>query len=471
MVDNQLKSYSFLSQTRVRLLGPEGLVVGDSGDPREVRKQASITLGMEIGGLSQSFTREVDEGSRETRFSSELLIQGTTAAGDEEAVHVVENVVVTGNVPGEAKNILEGAENLAGGSTFAGQIGFGFVPEPPLGDHRSGQVLLHAVTGPFGRVLGSLELSEGPAIGRGIVNTVTWVWAVSGGIAVLVAVSVGWYISRRLTSPLLNLTRVATSMAGGDLSTRAGVSRRDELGELATSFNEMASRVEDTVQTLRRFVADAAHQIHTPLTALGTDLELLAREGDDTDPQALVERARTEVKRLAALSDGLLDLSRIQTASADPEHTSISLGELVQEASEIYASQAEQAGVSFSLDLPEESVIMRGAESRLRQALGNLLDNAIKFTPEGGQVSVSLWKEGEWASLGVYDTGIGIPEADLPNLFERFHRGRNAAAYAGNGLGLAIVKAIVEGHDGQVWADSTPHGARFYVRVPLKPPP
>jgi signal transduction histidine kinase len=110
-------------------------------------------------------------------------------------------------------------------------------------------------------------------------------------------------------------------------------------------------------------------------------------------------------------------------------------------------------------------VTVWGDEARLRRALDNLLDNAIKFTPEGGAVSVRLYQEGKWVEVAVEDTGIGIPEDDLPHLFSRFHRGRNTITYPGNGLGLAIVKAIAEAHKGQVTAENTGQGARFALRL------
>ena len=141
---------------------------------------------------------------------------------------------------------------------------------------------------------GYVELSEGPAIGREILTSVAWGWAGSSAVAVLIAAGVGWLISRRLSIPLLALTGATSRMAEGELSTRAQVVRKDELGQLATSFNEMAARVENTVVTLRRFVADAAHELHTPLTALRTNLDLMVRDGESTDRRGLVERAQVE---------------------------------------------------------------------------------------------------------------------------------------------------------------------------------
>jgi two-component system sensor histidine kinase MprB len=229
----------------------------------------------------------------------------------------------------------------------------------------------------------------------------------------------------------------------------------------------MADRVEATVATLRRFVGDAAHELHTPLTALRTDLELVADTDDPAARLDLLDRAQAQVTRLATLTSGLLDLSRIEAEAARPKRQPIDLAGLVQELSEVYASRAEQAGIAFSLDAPDGPVTVQGNEEQLRRALGNLLDNAIKFTPAGGQVGVALRRADTAIELQVEDSGIGVPEDDLPQLFGRFHRGRNASTYPGNGVGLAIVRAIVETHGGSVTAENLAQGARFSLRLPV----
>jgi two-component system OmpR family sensor kinase len=285
---------------------------------------------------------------------------------------------------------------------------------------------------------------------------------------VLLAAGVGWLISRQLSAPLLALTEVTASMAAGNLSVRAEVKRDAprEVGLLAGSFNEMAEQVEETVLTLRRFVADAAHELHTPLTALRTNLELGSAEAN---PQPFINRAQTQVERLETLTRDLLDLSRLETGASQTNFGPVNLNPLVQEVGELYASRAEQMGLTFSLELPEQPLAVSGNEAHLRRALSNLLDNALKFTSEGGSVWLGLrpLPAQNWAELWVEDTGLGIPATDVPQLFSRFHRGRNATAYPGSGLGLAIVKAITEGHGGQVAVENRLTGACFQVRLPL----
>ncbi|HEC35730.1 MAG TPA: HAMP domain-containing histidine kinase, partial [Anaerolineae bacterium] len=148
-------------------------------------------------------------------------------------------------------------------------------------------------------------------------------------------------------------------------------------------------------------------------------------------------------------------------------HEPLDLAALVRRVSEVYASRAEQAGITFALDLPETPVTVSGNADQLCRAIGNLLDNAIKFTPARGSVTLGLRQDEGEATLWVQDSGIGIPEEDLPHLFERFHRGRNATAYPGSGLGLAIVKAIVEAHGGRVRGENVEQGARFTVWLPV----
>ena len=348
--------------------------------------------------------------------------------------------------------------------------GFGFNPEVASDGRRSRQVVRHPFHNEAGDLLGYVELSEGPAYGRQILESVAWGWAIAGSVAVVLAAGVGWLASRRLSGPLVSLTSITARMAEGDLSARADVVGQDELGSLAQSFNEMAGRVEETVVTLRRFASDAAHELCTPLTALRTDLELAANGKTSAERRALVDRALIQLARLEALTKSLLELARIESSvSKDPDGP-VDLGALAREASEPYASQAEQAGLSFHLDLGPEPLVTQGNASQLRRALGNLLDNALKFTPVGGAVRVGTRRDGEWAVLWVENTGIGVPPDDLPYLFGRFHRGRNATDHPGSGLGLAIVKSIVEGHRGQAEAENTSHGARFSLRLPAHDP-
>ena len=315
-----------------------------------------------------------------------------------------------------------------------------------------------------GNPLGMLVLSEGPAFGRSILRSVAWGWAFAGLLAVLLAALLGWDMSRRISAPILALTEVTARMAQGDLSSRANVKSRDEFGQLAHSFNEMAEQVGATITTLHRFVADAAHELYTPLTALYADLDLAAQEQDAAAQIGFVQRAQASVLRLKSLTNKLLALSRLE-AQADTEPTEpLDLTGLLRQTAELYASQAEQADLGFSLQVPDEAVYIRAHMPQMQVALDNLFDNACKFTPSGGNVTIQLQQPGAQVQLAVTDTGIGIPPDDLPHLFNRFRRSRNATNYPGSGLGLAIVKAIIEQQGGQVMVENTTSGTRFTLQ-------
>jgi len=164
----------------------------------------------------------------------------------------------------------------------------------------------------------------------------------------------------------------------------------------------------------------------------------------------------------------LLDLSRIEAAESKSNFAPVDFAQLVREIGEQFASQAEQTEREFKLSLVDEPVIVMGRQDQLRQVLINLLENALKFTPKDGLISVSLERSENEVTLIVRDTGIGIPPEDLPHLFERFHRGRNVSEYAGNGLGLAIVKAIVSAQSGSVTVQSEPRqGTLVTISLPV----
>jgi signal transduction histidine kinase len=327
-------------------------------------------------------------------------------------------------------------------------------------------MVLYPVREPGGTLHGYIELSNGPAYGRDVLTSVIWGWAIASGVAVVLAAGTGWLISRRLSAPLLALTITTARMAAGDLSTRTSIRRDDEVGTLAQTFNEMADQVEETVVALRRFVADAAHELNTPLTALRTNLELSLHESELPSQTAFLERAQLQVVRLENLTGDLLDLSRLEANADRTGQQAVDLSSLLRAATEPYASRAEQANLNFQLIQPTSAVIIHGDEDQLRRALSNLLDNALKFTPEGGRITVGLQVNDQTAQVWIEDTGIGIPPEDLPQLFSRFHRGRNTAAYPGSGLGLAIVKAIADHHQGRVEVVSTPGGTRFNLWLP-----
>jgi signal transduction histidine kinase len=429
------------ADVRVRLLDADGGLLADSGDPRDrpmLRLQPGIPLA--DGGL--------DSRVREPRRESGVVDDST----DPLAYYGPVSVTLYGltvRLPGTG--ILHTLGLGTGQSTDVRSSHAARVP-----------VLSANASNPVGWV----EVTAGPSYGRPIVTVVAWAWVLASSVAVMLSAAIGWLASRRITHPISSLTSVTSRMAGGDLAARAPVASGDEIGTLAASFNSMAERVEETVAVLRRFVGDAAHEIHTPLTALRANLAL-AMDGDDPGHHRLfLERVRDQARRMEELTNDLLDLSQLETGPIEIRRLPLDLAAAVREVSEVYASRAEQAGITFCMDLPNWPVTILGDESQVRRALANLLDNAVKFTPTDGTVRVGLASNGALVEVSVADSGIGIPPEDLPNLFSRFRRGRNASAFPGSGLGLAIVKAIMEYHGGQVLARSLDPGTVFTLSWP-----
>ncbi len=445
-LQSQVEGYAFLTQTRVRLLDADGRPLADS-EEHDQNTVATLSIQVDVGGVTQAFSQTLEEGSPNISYRSAIVVEGGGS-----------KLVTDDRVRGSATLVSEAP-------VVATPYGFGLGWSASASQPRSSQRAVWPVEPPGEeRSLGYVELSQGPAYGREVVARVAWGWAIASVLSVLLAGAAGVWISRRLSQPVLDLAAVTLRMVEGDLAARADLKRKDELGTLGLAFNEMARRVEETILALRQFVSDAAHELQTPLTVLHSDLDLIRARLTDPEQFERIDRARSQVARLEAVSSGLLELSRVEAGTGARQP--LSLNKIVAESCELAASRAEQAGLAFSLELPQVEVILIGDETQLRRALDNLLDNALKFNRESGSVEIRLQIEGDWAVIRVVDSGIGIPTNDLPHLFRRFHRGRNAADYPGSGLGLAIVKAIIEGHAGTVTLESGSQGTTACVHLP-----
>ena len=490
---NHLSLLAFLSQTRISLLDPQGKqmrtfdYIGESNpkavlsavtlpnpkDGTAVDQANQLEILKAAGGVNGPVTITTN-GSDSGLIGLQFFQAGAAASGSatfsQDSGDGSAATLKIISIPGTAAADLQSNNVILSQIPAVGTM-YGFdlqgdvaaVPAP-----RSDQVFRQAITAADGTLLGSVELSDGPTYGLDIVTKVASGWLIASLVGLLIAVLAGWWISRRINAPILVLTASTQRMAEGDLSTRAVLQDRDEFGALAASFNTMAGRVEETVAALRRFVADAAHELQTPLTALRTNLELASGQNDTASQVAYLEIAQLQVERLNHLVRDLLDLSRLESGVAAGQPAPLDLAAFARLVSEPYAAQAEQAGIELAVQFPDGPVTVTADEAQLQHALGNLLDNALKFTPPGGTVTLSITREEGWACLRVADTGIGIPPDDLPGLFERFHRGRNAASYPGSGLGLAIVRAIAQSNSGKVSAENTPQGACFRLCLPEK---
>ncbi|MBI5305070.1 MAG: HAMP domain-containing protein [Chloroflexi bacterium] len=301
-------------------------------------------------------------------------------------------------------------------------------------------------------------------------------------LAGLVTVVVSLWFANVLTKPISRLRQASVALAQGDLKQRVPVSGPEELRNLATSFNLMADRLARVMQDQRAFVANAAHEFRTPLTNIRLRAEAL-REGAKDDP-AVADRflmdIEDEIARLTRLVDELLDLSRLESGLVESRRAPVALQDIARAVIGEYAARAEKAGVALKFDAPHALPQVNADTDQVWRVFINLVDNAIKFTPHGGNVRVELtaapnasfrqWLGPEhWVVASVCDTGIGIPVEDLPRIFDRFYRSDKARARAtgGAGLGLAIVKSIVDAHAGKIWAESEPgKGTQIHVALP-----
>lgn len=449
-VQDQIEGLAFLSQTQIRLLDAAGNVIADSGTPN--KEQVLAVAGAPASGMVMfSMPVEAPVGEKPT------LIYG------------YEGSFVKRVEPFEKQLPASKADILL--PLSASPYGYGFVSKPEFDlTRRSSQVVSIPLGAANGMKLGSLEFLNGPSYGADVIESVTNAWLAASVFAVAVAALAGWFMSKRVTGPVLALERATRQMEQGDLRARVELEeeRQEEFLSLANSFNGMAAQVERTVSTLREFVADAAHELHTPLTALQANIELARNEKDAASHTHYLSRALEQSRRLEDLVQSLLDLSRIEAAESQWSLEPVNLVQVGREIGEQFASRAEQADRLFSMVISKDELPVLGNETQLKQAILNLLENALKFTPQNGSISLTLEQVDDEARLTIRDTGIGIPPEDLPHLFERFHRGRNTSEYEGNGLGLAIVKAIVTGHGGNVTIESQPgEGTQVRVSTPV----
>jgi two-component system sensor histidine kinase MprB len=275
-----------------------------------------------------------------------------------------------------------------------------------------------------------------------------------GGI--VVAAALGLLVSRAALAPVRRLTETTEAVTETrDLSQRieSTSTGEDELGRLATSFNTMLAALEDSSRAQRQLVADASHELRTPLTSLKTNIEVLARENELT-PEAREQLLRDlveQIDEMTALIGELIELAREARPDAVVEPARDVRLDLVA-ADAIERTRRNRPGIGFETDLDES--IVYGAPSTIERAVANLLDNAAKWSPPGGQVEVAV-RQGE---LSVRDHGPGIADEDLPYVFDRFYRSRTARGLPGSGLGLAIVKQVAESHGGSVVAERPQDG-------------
>lgn len=288
-----------------------------------------------------------------------------------------------------------------------------------------------------------------------------------GVIACLLALALGVVLARRATAPARDLTRAAQALAAGDRSRRVTVDTTKELGEMGEAFNTMAGTIEEEDRLRRIFATDVAHELRTPLAILRTQVEAL-QDGVSAASPEVFSSLHEETLRLTRLVEDLETLASAEAARFSLAPSDTNLLPLLESAAKEFAGPFDSKGVRLDTDL--DGVEAYVDPTRLGQIVSNLLSNALKFTPAGNTVKLTLVEDEPDAVIQVTDSGTGIPADELDHVFDRFYRGRDTRT-SGSGIGLTVVRELTQAHGGSVDVASEPAGGtRFTVRLPLSTP-
>jgi signal transduction histidine kinase len=303
-----------------------------------------------------------------------------------------------------------------------------------------------------------------------------WALLFTGIGTILIAVVAGILVSRSLAEPVRALAESATRMSGGDLTVRAPSGGAGDIGQLADQFNRMAERLQASFSALsaerdalQRFIADASHELRTPITALHSFIELMQgpAANDSAARDEFLNESQVQVRRMEWITNNLLDLSRLDAGLIQLHQEECSLADLLQSAATAFLPTAQEKGIDLQISAQPQVTVCCDT-TRMQMVLSNLLDNALKFTPPGGNVVLRGETCAGGVQISVRDSGSGISAEDLPHIFERFYRGKTTEK--GSGLGLSIVHSILQAHGGSIHVDSQPgQGSLFTLTLRRAP--
>jgi heavy metal sensor kinase len=282
----------------------------------------------------------------------------------------------------------------------------------------------------------------------------------------------GYWISTRALAPVDQITKTARTISAQNLSSRLVVpSTGDELQRLSETLNGMLDRLESSFKKITQFTADASHELRTPVAVMRTRAELSLRKARSAEEyRDVISEVLTELEKTSGLIEQLMFLARADSGAETLHFADTNVTEVLREACHQGSALAEAKQIGFQEEISPASMWIRGDASSLRRLFLILIDNAVKYTPANGHVEVSLQRNNGYAIAQVKDTGIGIAETDLPNVFERFYRADKARTreLGGVGLGLSIGRWITEVHSGTIEVQSTPgRGSVFQIRLPI----
>jgi heavy metal sensor kinase len=294
-------------------------------------------------------------------------------------------------------------------------------------------------------------------------------------LALLLASALGYWISRKALAPVDDITLAAQQISAHNLSARLSVPRSgDELQRLTETLNQMLRRIEEALERITRFSGDASHELRTPMTVMRTRVELALRHPrTPAENHSTLEQLHTELIQASQLLDNLMLLARADSGAEQLRGTPANIEDALKEVLAQVSPLAGEKGVSLHSVLPGHPVWIVADRPMLQRLFLILIDNAVKYTPASGRVSVALAVANGLTTVSVKDTGIGIADADLPHIFDRFYRVDKARSrQPGAGLGLSIGRWIAEAHGGSIRVESRPgEGSTFEVVLPAKASP
>ena len=300
--------------------------------------------------------------------------------------------------------------------------------------------------------------------------SVTESLAIATTASVIAALLVSLFISRRIVAPVQTLNTASQHIADGQYNKRVDVTGSDELAQLATSFNQMASQLEEVENKRRQLIGDVTHELRTPLTSIKGYMEGLVDGVLPATPETY-DQIHNEASRLARLVDDLQELSRVEANAFSLDIRSTDFSPLVATILKRLSPQATKKRITLRSNLPANLQHVLADEDRITQVLTNLVANALQYTPEDGTVTISAIQKDDEVIVSIKDSGIGIPPEHLANLFTRFYRvdkSRSRNAGGGSGIGLTIARHLVEAHGGRIWVESEGEGKGSTFSFSLK---
>ena len=405
-----------------------------------------VLIAQGVGSVVESYVNgQIDQNQLNTALQKyETQVNGTLTLyqpSDIDALHA--NRHGSYHDPDELESALRGKVSLVESQNDAGEATF-YTAAPVVYDET---------------LLGLLQLSV-PA--RNIQEVVTERWlelallfALVGGVAVLAALG----LARSIVRPLYKLRESALRLSKGDFSHRVSYEGRDEIGEVARAFNEMAQQVESMLEEQRSFASNTSHELRTPLTTIRQRTEALRYDLtlDQAISRRYIEQIDDEVIRLGNLVEELTLLSRLDAGRPELGREQVDMLRFASNLQEQMSALAKDKNIQISLVLPAQSVLLNARLDHVTVVFRNLLDNAIKYTPKGGIILWNIEQGEQGVNSNIRDPGLGIDALHLPHLFERFYRADKAHSRTipGTGLGLALVKSIVEAYGGHVSIESS----------------